>query len=58
MMSQVDYEAYRRHGTVNNAIKICVTCGNVGVKIDHDHIYCNNCDSKFYREESMLPQEK
>lgn len=36
---------------VNNAIRICVTCGNIGIKIDNYGIYCKDCDSKFQREE-------
>lgn len=49
MMIHTDYEFSQQKKTVNDAIKICVTCGNVGVKIDSDSIYCKNCDSKFQR---------
>lgn len=49
--SNVDYEFEQRKKIVNNAIRICVTCGNIGVKIDNFGIYCKECDSKFQREE-------
>ena len=46
---ETDFE--QRKKVVNNAIRICITCGNIGVKIDNYGIYCKDCDSKFQREE-------
>ena len=44
-----DYQ--QRKKIVNNAVRICVTCGNIGVKIDSYGMYCKDCDSEFDREE-------
>ena len=33
--------------TVNNAIRICVTCGNIAVKIQNRGIFCKDCGSFF-----------
>ena len=29
--------------TVNNAIRICVNCGNISVKIENHGIFCKDC---------------
>lgn len=33
--------------TVNNAIRICVRCGNIAVKIQNQGIFCKDCGSFF-----------
>jgi hypothetical protein len=33
--------------TVNNAIKICVNCGNIAVKIQNHGIFCKDCGTFF-----------
>ncbi|MCV0367357.1 MAG: hypothetical protein K5798_08885 [Nitrosopumilus sp.] len=33
--------------TVNEAIKICVNCGNIAVNIQNHRIFCKNCGSFF-----------
>jgi hypothetical protein len=43
---------YRDKKTVNSAVRICVACGNIGVKIDGNSVYCRVCDSKFQIEEA------
>ena len=43
--TQQDFET--RKDVVNKAVKICVECGNLAVKIDNYGIYCNNCNSSF-----------
>ena len=37
--------------TVNNAIRICVNCGNIAVKIQNHGIFCKDCGSFFDMEE-------
>ena len=37
--------------TVNNAIRICVNCGNIAVKIQNHGIFCKDCGSFFDLEE-------
>ena len=36
---------------VNNAIRICIECGNRSVVIDNYGIYCKDCNSKFRIED-------
>ena len=48
-INETEFE--QRKKVVNNAIRICITCGNIGVKIDNYGIYCKDCGSKFQREE-------
>ena len=38
--------------TVNNAIRICVTCGNLSIKIQNHGIFCKDCDSFFDMEKN------
>ncbi|MCV0401751.1 MAG: hypothetical protein K5777_07230 [Nitrosopumilus sp.] len=38
--------------TVNNAIRICVDCGNLAVKIQNHGIFCKDCGSFFDVENS------
>ncbi|MGY5144636.1 MAG: hypothetical protein ACW9XH_09180 [Candidatus Nitrosopumilus sp. bin_32a] len=38
--------------TVNNAIRICVTCGNIAVKIQNHGIFCKDCGSFFDMEKN------
>jgi len=33
--------------TVNDAIRICVNCGNITVKIQNHGIFCKDCGSFF-----------
>ena len=33
--------------TVNNAVRICVDCGNIAIKIQHHGIFCKDCGSFF-----------
>jgi ribosomal protein L37AE/L43A len=33
--------------TVNKAIRICVNCGNIAVKIQNHGIFCKDCGSFF-----------
>ncbi len=33
--------------TVNDAIKICVNCGNIAVNTQNLRIFCNDCGSFF-----------
>ncbi len=33
--------------TVNNAIRICVDCGNIAVKIQNHGIFCKDCGMFF-----------
>ncbi len=33
--------------TVNNAIRICVECGNLAIKIQNHGIFCKDCGSFF-----------
>lgn len=49
----INPEIKQRENVVNNAVKICITCGSIEVKIDNDGIYCKDCDSKFQREGSI-----
>jgi len=39
--------------TVNNAIRICVYCGNVAIKIQNHDIFCKDCGSFFNLEEKI-----
>ena len=32
---------------VNKAIRICVNCGNIAIKIQNHGIYCKDCGSFF-----------
>jgi hypothetical protein len=32
---------------VNQAIRICVNCGNIAVKIENHEIFCKDCESFF-----------
>ena len=32
---------------VNNAIRICVNCGNIAIKIQNQGIFCKDCGSFF-----------
>jgi len=36
--------------TVNNAIRICVNCGNIAIKIQNHGIFCKDCSSFFDME--------
>jgi rRNA maturation endonuclease Nob1 len=36
---------------VNNAIKICINCGNIAVRIQNHGIFCKDCGSFFDVEE-------
>lgn len=47
-----DHAFYGDKKTVNRAVRICVACGNIGVKIDNNSVYCRACDSKFQIEEA------
>jgi len=38
--------------TVNNAIRICITCGNIAVKIQNHGIFCKDCGSFFDMEKN------
>ena len=51
IIGQLDYELEQRKRVVKNLIRICILCGNIGVKIDNYGIYCKDCDFKFQREE-------
>ena len=33
--------------TVNNAIRICVNCGNIAIKIENQGIFCKDCGTFF-----------
>jgi len=39
--------------TINNAIRICVNCGNVAIKIQNHGIFCKDCGSFFNLEEKI-----
>ena len=43
-----------RKDVVNKAVKICIECGNLAVKIDNYGIYCNNCNSSFQIKEEKI----
>ena len=47
MNIQAQNQLEKRKEIVNKAIKICVECGNLAVRIDNYGIYCNNCNSRF-----------
>jgi hypothetical protein len=47
----IDSKFEQGQKVVNSDVRICVACGNIGVKIDSHGIYCKNCDTKFQREE-------
>lgn len=36
--------------TVNDAIRICVNCGNIAIKIQNQGIFCKDCGSFFDME--------
>ena len=38
--------------TVNDAIRICVNCGNIAVKIQNYGIFCKDCGSFFDMEKN------
>jgi len=33
--------------TVNDAVRICVECGNIAIKIQNHGIFCKDCGSFF-----------
>ena len=37
--------------TINNAVRICVHCGNIAVKIQNHGIFCKDCGSFFDMDE-------
>ena len=37
----------RKKHTVNKAIRICVNCGNLSVRIENHGIFCKECDMFF-----------
>ena len=47
MNIQAQNQLEKRKEIVNRAIKICIECGNLAVRIDNYGIYCNNCNSRF-----------
>lgn len=38
--------------TVNDAIRICINCGNIPVKIQNYGIFCKDCGSFFDMEKN------
>jgi hypothetical protein len=42
-----DSQSESNKKTVNNAIRICVNCGNIAVKIQNRGIFCKECDTFF-----------
>jgi len=38
--------------TVNDAIRICVNCGNIAIKIQNHGIFCKDCGSFFDMEKN------
>lgn len=46
-MSIQDLQFGSNKKTVNDAIKICVNCGNITVNIQNHRILCNDCGSFF-----------
>ena len=39
---------------VNNAVRICLECGSLAVKIDNYGIFCKDCNSQFPIEHQEL----
>ncbi len=37
----------KRKEIVNKAVKICIDCGSLAIKIDNYGIYCKECNSRF-----------
>lgn len=50
-MFKQDLQFESNKKTVNPAIRICVNCGNVYVKIQNHGIFCKECGSFFDVEE-------
>lgn len=46
-MSIQDLQFRPNKKTVNDAIKICVNCGNIAVNIQNHKIFCKDCRSFF-----------
>lgn len=46
-MSIQDSQSMSNKKTVNEAIKICVNCGNITVNIQNHRIFCKDCGSFF-----------
>ena len=42
-----DNQLESKKKTVNNAVRICVNCGNIAVKIQNQGIFCKDCGSFF-----------
>ena len=38
--------------TVNDAVRICVNCGNIAIKIQNHGIFCKDCGSFFDMEKN------
>ena len=57
-MSLVSYtkEFEKKKKIVNDAIRICINCGNISVLIDNYGIYCKDCNSKFLRKSDKEDQ--
>lgn len=57
-MSLVSYtkEFKKKKKIVNDAIRICINCGNISVLIDNYGIYCKDCNSKFLRKSDKEDQ--
>ena len=47
MSFRCEKEFDTRNEIVNNAIRICVECGNMDVLIDEQNIFCKHCNSQF-----------
>jgi len=43
--SQKQLESKKK--TVNQSVRICVNCGNIGIKIQNHGIFCKDCGSFF-----------
>ena len=42
-----DRQSESNKKAVNNAIRICVSCGNIAIKIQNHGIFCKDCGSFF-----------
>jgi len=51
MQIQIDPIQESNKKTINQAIRICVNCGNVAILIQNHGVFCKDCGSFFEMEE-------
>jgi ribosomal protein L37AE/L43A len=44
---QIQQNQLKSNKIVNKAIRICLNCGNIAVKIENHGIFCKDCGSFF-----------